>query len=118
MPTLRQAPKRLTRACSWRKVRTAGGSYEFRAEPLYAVRRDGLADAGHPGAPMPGRIVKLHVAAGDRVDKGQPLVVLEGMKMEFTVRAAIAGTVESVLFAEGDQVEAEVPLVDLRAADE
>ncbi|MBT8144072.1 MAG: acetyl-CoA carboxylase biotin carboxylase subunit [Gammaproteobacteria bacterium] len=73
-------------------------------------------DATHPGSPMPGRIVALHVSAGDRVEEGQPLVVLEGMKMEVTVAARVAGIVQRVLYAEGDNVEAEVPLIDIEPA--
>ncbi len=69
--------------------------------------------AAHPGSPMPGRIVAVHVSAGDSVEKGQPLIVLEGMKMEFTVTARTGGTVQRVLYREGDMVESEVPLVDI-----
>ncbi|HUO82380.1 MAG TPA: biotin carboxylase N-terminal domain-containing protein [Gammaproteobacteria bacterium] len=71
-------------------------------------------DRAHPGAPLPGRIVAVEVAAGDRVVEGQPLLVLEGMKMEYTLRARAAGVVERVLYAAGEFVEAEVALVDIR----
>ncbi|MBT8136350.1 MAG: acetyl-CoA carboxylase biotin carboxylase subunit [Gammaproteobacteria bacterium] len=85
----------------------------FRLTDPYPAGDGDVDDAAHPGSPMPGRIVAIRVAAGDRVEKGQPLVVLEGMKMEFTVQARTAGTVEKVLFAEGEMVDAEVPLVDI-----
>ena len=67
----------------------------------------------YPGSPMPGRIVAIRVKAGDTIEEGQPLIVLEGMKMEFTVSARTSGTVQRVLYDEGDMVEAEVPLVDI-----
>ncbi len=49
-------------------------------------------------APMSGKIVKLMVSAGDKVEIGQPLVVMEAMKMEHTLKAAVAGTVETVRY--------------------
>ncbi len=83
-----------------------------------AVRRlpdlpaPGLADAtGGLTAPMPGKVVRIEVAAGDPVEAGQPLVVLEAMKMEQVVSAPEAGVVVAVLVAEGDQVDGGQPLV-------
>ncbi len=61
---------------------------------------------GDARAPMPGRVVKVLAAAGDRVAKGAPLVVLEAMKMETTVEASAAGTVAEVLVTPGRQVRA------------
>jgi len=60
-------------------------------------------DGGHQGsnkilAPMSGKIVKLTVAVGDKVEIGQPLVVMEAMKMEHTLKASVAGTVESIRY--------------------
>ncbi len=62
-------------------------------------------------APMPGRVVSVHVGLGQEVAEGDRLVVLEAMKMEHTMRAGRAGVVSEVLVAEGDQVEAGAPLV-------
>jgi 3-methylcrotonyl-CoA carboxylase alpha subunit len=56
-------------------------------------------------APMPGNIVAVLVVDGQRVEKSQPLLVMEAMKMEHTVVAPAAGMVERVLFAKGDQVK-------------
>ncbi|MGE3936988.1 MAG: acetyl-CoA carboxylase biotin carboxyl carrier protein subunit, partial [Rhodospirillaceae bacterium] len=58
-----------------------------------------------------GIVVAVHVAAGDRVTKGQPLVVLEAMKVEHTIRAPADGTVEAVRCAVGDQVAEGAELV-------
>jgi acetyl/propionyl-CoA carboxylase alpha subunit len=55
--------------------------------------------------PMPGKIIQLFVKAGDTVKKGQPLAVLEAMKMEHTLAAPAAATVDSVGVAVGDQVK-------------
>ncbi len=56
-------------------------------------------------APMPGKVVKVLVAAGQVVAAGAALVVLEAMKMEHTVRAGEAGTVRELHVAVGDQVD-------------
>lgn len=79
----------------------------------FAATGQGGADDAHPGSPMPGRIVAAHVKAGDTVQAGDPLLVLEGMKMEYTLKARMTGTVEKLLYNVGDLVEAEVPLVDI-----
>jgi biotin carboxyl carrier protein len=65
-------------------------------------------------APMPGRIVKVLVIPEEVVAAGQPLVVVEAMKMENELRAPHAGTVAEVRVAEGSSVEANTVLVVLR----
>ena len=57
-------------------------------------------------APMPGRVVRVLVAAGDRVEARQPVAVVEAMKMENELRAARAGTVKDVSVNAGTSVEA------------
>ncbi len=58
-------------------------------------------------APMPGKVVKVLVGTGESVIAGAPLVVLEAMKMEHTVRAAGAGVVREIHVAVGEQVDAD-----------
>ena len=60
---------------------------------------------GSAVAPMPGGVVRVAVIEGDAVTAGQPLVVLEAMKMEHSVNATSDGVVTSVSVSEGDQVE-------------
>ncbi len=55
-------------------------------------------------APMPGKITKVLVKAGDKVEIGQSLIVMEAMKMEYTLEADLVGKVEEVRVSEGDQV--------------
>ena len=57
-------------------------------------------------APMPGRIVRVLVAAGDVVEARQPVVVIEAMKMENELRSPVAGCVREVSAAAGASVEA------------
>ncbi len=78
--------------------------------PLYdpvAEAESNARDAagGMPVAPMPGVVVAVAVAAGDRVEKNQPLVVIEAMKVEHTVRAPSAGTVDAVHYRVGDRID-------------
>jgi biotin carboxyl carrier protein len=57
-------------------------------------------------APMPGRVVRLLVAAGDNVEARQPVVVVEAMKMENELRSPKAGRVKDVTVSPGASVEA------------
>ena len=65
---------------------------------------DGPAEGGRLSAPMPGKVISFLVAAGDAVTFGQPLAVMEAMKMEHTITAPRDGTIEALLYAPGDQV--------------
>lgn len=64
-------------------------------------------------APMPGLVVRVNVQPGDEVQPGQPLVVIEAMKMENELRATVAGTVSAVRFQPGSVVEKGAVLVEL-----
>jgi oxaloacetate decarboxylase alpha subunit len=72
------------------------------AEPVQKARRAGDTDAVK--AVLAGNIFKVHVAVGDTVEQGQPLLVVEAMKMETAVAAPRAGTVTDVFVSEGDAV--------------
>jgi len=74
------------------------------------------AEAGRLTAPMPGKVVSFAVKAGDKVSRGQPLAVLEAMKMEHTIAAPADGTVEELLFAPGEQVAEGAELLRMAAA--
>ncbi len=80
-------------------------------------KRAAEAADGHLRAPMPGRVVKVHVAPGAFVQRGEPLVVLEAMKMEHTIAAPTAGRVQSVPFGAGDLVAEGAELVVLEAGE-
>jgi 3-methylcrotonyl-CoA carboxylase alpha subunit len=69
--------------------------------------------AGRLTAPMPGRVTQLMVAAGTKVRRGEPLMIIEAMKMEHTVAAPAEGVVEAVRFAVGDLVEEGAELIAL-----
>ena len=61
--------------------------------------------AGSINAPMPGTILQILVAEGDAVSSGQPLMVLEAMKMENNITATAAGTVKAIAVSPGQSVE-------------
>ena len=67
-------------------------------------------------APLPGKIIDLKVKAGDTVSKGQPLLVLEAMKMEHTLAAPADGTIRSVRYTVGEQVNEGAELLEFEAA--
>lgn len=56
--------------------------------------------------PMPGKVIAVLVAEGDRVEKGQGVVIVEAMKMENEVRCPIAGEVKEIRVKAGDAIEA------------
>ncbi|HEY4413144.1 MAG TPA: biotin/lipoyl-containing protein, partial [Gaiellaceae bacterium] len=88
-------------------------------EPRPAPDVDASLDTGSPAeqaaiaAPMPGTVIKVLVAPGDRVSARQPLVVLEAMKMETPLVAPYDATVRAVHVGEGDRVAGGALLVEL-----
>jgi len=64
-------------------------------------------------APIPGLVVKVLVTAGDTIEEGQPLVILEAMKMENEIRSMRTGVVKSIEVAPGQRVEQNAVLIVL-----
>jgi acetyl-CoA carboxylase biotin carboxylase subunit len=82
-----------------------GETWTISIHDPFAAAEAGSGAADRVTAPMPGKIVQLLVRAGESVKRGQPLAVLEAMKMEHTLKAAADARVESVDVAAGDQVQ-------------
>jgi 3-methylcrotonyl-CoA carboxylase alpha subunit len=75
---------------------------------------DGQSEpAGGLTAPMPGKVIAVQVAVGDKVKRGQALLVMEAMKMEHTIAAPGEGTVKELLYGVGDQVAEGAALITL-----
>ncbi len=70
-------------------------------------------DPGNIVSPMPGRVLKINVSAGDVVKKGQVLMVVEAMKMENNILSPADGVVDKLLVKEGDMVDGSARLVHL-----
>jgi 3-methylcrotonyl-CoA carboxylase alpha subunit len=91
-----------------------GGSQRLRlVDPLDVTQYEAVAAGeGSVRSPLPGKIIDLRVKAGDTVSRGQPLLVLEAMKMEHTLAAPADGTVKSVRYGVGEQVPEGAELVE------
>jgi len=99
-----------------RSIFLNGATYTLlRDDPLHLVEAGG-AHAGGLTAPMPGKVVALLAQAGQKVEKGAPLLILEAMKMEHTITAPSAGTVKSFCYAAGEQVADGAALVEFEGA--
>lgn len=97
-------------------VFTPRGATQITAIDLLAHAGESAAEGGRLTAPMPGKVVSFAVKAGDQVAKGQPLAVMEAMKMEHTIAAPQDGVVAELLYAPGDQVTEGAELLKLSAA--
>ena len=94
------------------------GGQQFALTYLDPLAHAGEAEAvgGRLTAPMPGKVVAILAKAGQDVKKGEPLVIMEAMKMEHTIGAPSDGVVEELLYAVGDQVADGAPLLAFKAA--
>ncbi len=89
---------------------------EITLAPAWPYERS-LEDAdAHPVSPLPGRVVELRVDAGDIVERGAVLAIVEGMKMQHAIRAGRAGRIANVLARKGELVEADAVLFDIEPA--
>jgi 3-methylcrotonyl-CoA carboxylase alpha subunit len=73
-------------------------------------------NAGGLIAPLPGNVIQVMVSAGERVTKGQALIIMEAMKMEHTIVAPTAGTVGEIYFSAGERVKEGAALLSLDVA--
>ncbi len=103
----------LVRADAGITVFSQGASHRFRLADLLGQSHADTHAGDHVTAPMPGLVKQVRVRAGEGVQAGQALAVMEAMKMELTLSAPRAGRVASVRVAEGEQVEAGALLIDL-----
>ena len=99
-------------AADMRWVFFEGEVYEIEVQPEGRRRRPAMSHAPL-SAPMPATVVRVEVTPGSAVRAGDTLVILEAMKMELPIRAAVDGTVRAVHCKAGDLVQPGVPLIDL-----
>ncbi len=104
------------------QVLVDGHPHSVSAEPA-ALVQGGSAGSGRAGSgavfevrpPMPGRVVKVRVAPGDRVRRGQTLVVLEAMKMQNEIPAPDDALVRTVFVREGESIPGDRVIAVLEA---
>nr|WP_276046448.1 acetyl/propionyl/methylcrotonyl-CoA carboxylase subunit alpha [Sphingomonas sp. GC_Shp_1] len=111
---------RLARAAGGFRLTARGASHAVRVLPArFAPYAEHMIEKIPPDlskfliAPMPGLLVRLDVAAGDAVEAGQPLAVVEAMKMENILRAQKSGTIKSVEAAAGDSLSVDQVILEL-----
>ena len=95
-------------------VQSQASSATITRLPRYP-RSPGASEHESAFAPMPGQVLKILVEVGQQVSPGDPLVILEAMKMEQTLRAAAGGVVEAVLVKQGDVVAPGDALIEIAA---
>ena len=91
-----------------------GRTYVIDTVPQASGRRRSRGDdEGALAAPMPATVVKITVAPGERVSKGDVLIMLEAMKMELPIKAPRDASVKAIACREGELVQPGVPLLEL-----
>ena len=102
------------------KLTTRGASHVARVLPAHAAAyAQHMIEKIPPDlskfllCPMPGLLMRLDVGAGDKVEAGQPLAVVEAMKMENILRAEKPGTVKSVTAAPGDSLAVDAVILEM-----
>ncbi|OJA14602.1 hypothetical protein AZE42_09812 [Rhizopogon vesiculosus] len=116
-------PSRMTNTMERLHVFSASGVKTTLAIPpptyILSLGKDVLAvSKGALRAPMPSLVVEVKVSIGDRVEKGQPVVVLESMKTETVLRAEVSGVVSAVGCVKGEMVEEGRELIDIKNSEE
>jgi acetyl-CoA/propionyl-CoA carboxylase biotin carboxyl carrier protein len=106
-----------TASASFNSLGCDGHAWALKEEEALASRDDrtGAAD-GTVRSPMPGTVLAVQVADGQRVTSGQPLLTIEAMKMEHTVTAPLDGVVAELTAKAGQQVGMDEALAVIRAA--
>ena len=96
-------------------ARVAGETIRLLRQPPLPAPGAARASSDALTAPMPGQVIAVLVAEGQSVAAGAPLMILEAMKMEHTIRAPHDGVVAAIHYQPGDQVRAAAVLLDMRA---
>lgn len=102
------------------KVNTINNYYEIEvvdAAARYRAKSKSKFDQGGNviSTPMPGKIVKIPVEEGEKVDKGQTVIIVSAMKMESEYKSAADGIIKKISVDVGDAVEGHQPLIEIEA---
>lgn len=111
---LHKAEAQLVRGTLW--VHVNGRTFAMDAGSKKSRKKVGAGGSSDQVlAPMPGKITKLLVSEGQEIQAGQAVIVMEAMKMEYTLKSEIAGVVEKIGVTVGEQVTLGKLLVKLKA---
>ena len=91
----------------------SGTSGKPAAKPVQSGQKPHPSHKGHVTAAMPGTIVEVLVKAGQKVNAGDPVLVIEAMKMENEVQAPVSGTVVGIFTTKGDAVTPDMALIEI-----
>ena len=95
-------------------IQTEAGVVYLQTISLLPEPQPAADAAGSLRAPMPGSVLAVLVEVGQTVTAGQPLMKLEAMKMEHTIRTSADGVVVAIFYAPGDMVEADAQLLKIQ----
>ena len=108
--TAQEAPRRTADPAPPQSVRTSPPPI---ARPAGAIVESAPSASNLFRAPMPGTILSIEVKPGDQVVTGDPICVLEAMKMQQILRADWSGVIKTVMVAPGQQIMGGAPIVEL-----
>ncbi len=104
---------RLRKNCFDQQTLICGNGLDAMVSEKSASLTKNAALAGGLNSPMPGKIFKVMAAEGDKVTKGQTILILEAMKMEHAIKADKDGVLKKVFFKVGEQVQGGVALAEI-----
>ncbi|MEN0057216.1 MAG: biotin/lipoyl-containing protein [Bdellovibrio sp.] len=112
----RQVSAQIIKGTLW--VHHEGRTFAVESEAGSKSRRKGnkAGASDQVIAPMPGKVTKIFVTPGTEVAVGQAVLVMEAMKMEYTLKAEVAGAIEKISCAVGEQVVLGKVLVKIATA--
>ncbi len=93
-----------------------GEVFKVRPVELTGKKKTRKKEEGNLTSPISGKVVNVKVKPGAKVKKGEVVMVIEAMKMEYLIRAPYTGTIKKVHFKENDQIEIGQKTVDMTKA--
>jgi biotin carboxyl carrier protein len=82
-----------------------GAVFKVKPVELTGLKKQKKKDKGDLSSPISGKVVSVKVKKGDSVKKGEVLMVIEAMKMEYLIRAPYNGVIKKIIFKENEQIE-------------
>ena len=103
----------ITKGAKDKFVFVEGDVFKVRNIELTGAKKTKKKEEGNLNSPISGKVVSIKVKDGDKVKKGDVLMIIEAMKMEYLIRAPYSGKVKKVNFKEKDQIEIDQNTVEI-----